>query len=151
MKPSPPGVPRNVSAASQERRAAPQRYHSVALLFLTRAAAEPRQFKQSVNIGIYSNTLLGIRYPFELDFFLKWQPYCKHDILKADYYGVVWSIKQHKVNSVSVITLSHRCGDPMSGFFFCPFATHTMPPYHSKSIIAQGIIICLPFLFICPK
>ena len=31
---------------------------------------------------------------------------CKHYIFKADYYGIVLSVKQHKVNSVSVITLS---------------------------------------------
>ena len=35
MKPSPPGAQLIVSAASRERLSAPQRYHSIALLFLT--------------------------------------------------------------------------------------------------------------------
>ena len=33
-------------------------------------------------------------------------------------------------------------GDTKVFCFFCPYATHTLPAYHSKSIHAQGIIYC---------
>ena len=45
------GPLRNVSAASQERRAAAATLSLRSVLFLTRAAAEPRQFQQSRPTG----------------------------------------------------------------------------------------------------
>ena len=63
MKPSPPGAPRNVSAASQQRLSAPQRYLSVALLLLTRAVAEPRQFQQSRLSRAGSEKVKAIEHP----------------------------------------------------------------------------------------
>ena len=51
MRAFPPGVLRNVSAASRERRAAAAALSLHIVLFLTRVAAEPRQFKQSRPTG----------------------------------------------------------------------------------------------------
>jgi hypothetical protein len=63
MKPFHPGALRNVSAASQKWRTAPQRYHSVALLFLTRAVAEPHQFQQSRSSRAGSEKVKAIEHP----------------------------------------------------------------------------------------
>ena len=56
MKPSPPGIPRCGNSPQHP-------YHSVALLFLTRAVDEPRQFQQSRSSRAGSEKVKAIEHP----------------------------------------------------------------------------------------
>ena len=51
------------SQQRQERLAAPQRYHSIAFLFLTQAVAEPRQFQQSRSSRAGREKVKAIEHP----------------------------------------------------------------------------------------
>ena len=74
---------RNVSAASQKRLAVPQRYHSVAFLFLPQAVAEPRQFQQSRSSRAGSEKVKAIEHPVN---FLNKTQYSAH----VAYHNVIY-------------------------------------------------------------